>query len=99
MVQNDRDAAIVRASIELAHNLGLSVVAEDVEHQTSSEMLARLGCDVAQGFYLSRSLAAEQLVAWLEERTAGQRAAMDRERRMLLRIPNQRPRAAPISSG
>lgn len=48
------DLAIVRATIDLAHNLNLSVVAEGVENQESWDILQELGCDLIQGFYLSK---------------------------------------------
>lgn len=56
MLTDDNDAAIVRATIDLAHNLGLKVVAEGVETQGHLEMLAAFGCDMAQGYHISRPL-------------------------------------------
>jgi diguanylate cyclase (GGDEF)-like protein/PAS domain S-box-containing protein len=67
MLSNNRDDAIVRASIELAHSLGLTVVAEGVEDLPTLEHLGALGCDVAQGYYLSRPLTAARLEEWLSE--------------------------------
>jgi EAL domain-containing protein (putative c-di-GMP-specific phosphodiesterase class I) len=61
MATEHSDAAIVRSTIELAHNLGLQVVAEGVEDRQIWEELARLGCDYAQGYYLSRPLPAHKL--------------------------------------
>ena len=61
MATEHSDAAIVRSTIELAHNLGLQVIAEGVEDRQIWEELARLGCDYAQGFYLSRPLPADKL--------------------------------------
>ncbi len=58
-------AAIVRAIIDLAHNLGLSVVAEGVEDERSRSALTMMGCDSMQGYLLSRPLPAAQLVRWL----------------------------------
>ena len=66
MVQDPNDAAIVRTSVDLAHNLGLKVVAEGVESQDVMQLLTKQGCDSAQGFYISRPLSAEDFVAWLE---------------------------------
>jgi EAL domain-containing protein (putative c-di-GMP-specific phosphodiesterase class I) len=60
----------VRSTIELAHNLGLNVVAEGVEDGSISSLLERLGCDRAQGFHYSRPLPAAQLEAWLGAYTA-----------------------------
>ncbi len=56
MLTDDNDAAIVRATIDLAHNLGIKVVAEGVETQGHLEMLAAFGCDMAQGYHISRPL-------------------------------------------
>ena len=55
------DAVIVSSTIALSHNLGLAVVAEGVETGAAWETLARLGCDVVQGYYLSRPVPAESL--------------------------------------
>ncbi|HMA47843.1 MAG TPA: EAL domain-containing protein, partial [Frankiaceae bacterium] len=52
----------------LAHSLGLRMVAEGVECEATWDALAAYGCDVAQGFYLSRPLPADQLLAWLLRR-------------------------------
>ena len=48
------DAVIVRSTIDLAHNLGLKVVAEGVEDEISLQRLIEYGCDCAQGYYFSR---------------------------------------------
>ncbi|BAL27194.1 bifunctional diguanylate cyclase/phosphodiesterase [Azoarcus sp. KH32C] len=58
---------IVRSAIELGHNLELEVVAEGVESQTVWDRLAALGCDVAQGFFVSEPMPAEQFRIWDEE--------------------------------
>ncbi|MDB5076453.1 MAG: hypothetical protein JWO42_2632 [Chloroflexi bacterium] len=52
------DAVIVKAIIELGHNLGQSILAEGVENQRALDLLAQLGCDAAQGYYLSRPISA-----------------------------------------
>jgi diguanylate cyclase (GGDEF)-like protein len=76
---DDNDLAIVRSTIDLAHNLGLSVVAEGVEDEHTDVLLRRFGCDKAQGYLFSRPLPGEQLTAWLLERntppTSGAAAA------------------------
>jgi diguanylate cyclase (GGDEF)-like protein len=64
------DAAIVRSTIDLAHNLGLRVVAEGVESHQAWTRLDELGCDLAQGFYVSRPLPASDLGRLLTERVA-----------------------------
>jgi len=64
VMQMERDvgsATIVRSTIELAHNLGLKVVAEGVETRTVWDVLLELGCDVGQGYYFSRPVPPEEL--------------------------------------
>lgn len=58
-------AAIVRYTVELAHSLGLRIVAEGVETEAVLSLLGALGCDLAQGYYLSRPRAAPDLTEWL----------------------------------
>ncbi len=65
MESDENDAVIVRSTIELAHNLGLLVVAEGVETQDTLVQLAKLGCDTAQGYHVSRPVPAEELTEWL----------------------------------
>ena len=65
LVEDARDEAIVTSTITLAHSLGLHVVAEGVETAAALTRLKDLGCDVAQGYYLSRPLPAEALEQWL----------------------------------
>jgi diguanylate cyclase (GGDEF)-like protein/PAS domain S-box-containing protein len=65
MATDASDLAIVRSTVELAHNLGLRVVAEGVEDSASQKLLTLLGCDQAQGYYISRPLPAAELTDWL----------------------------------
>ncbi|MER6301067.1 bifunctional diguanylate cyclase/phosphodiesterase [Kitasatospora sp. NPDC001539] len=65
MVADDHDAAVVRCSVELAHSLGLTVVAEGVEDDETWERLHRMGVDAVQGWLVSAALPAEQATAWL----------------------------------
>jgi diguanylate cyclase (GGDEF)-like protein len=65
MLANENDAAIVKATIDLAHNLGLHVVAEGVENRETSQVLRRLGCDKIQGFYVSKALSSVDFNNWL----------------------------------
>lgn len=60
-----KDTAIVRSVSELSHNLGLRVVAEGVETAETWDALRALGCDAAQGYYVSRPLPADELERWL----------------------------------
>jgi diguanylate cyclase (GGDEF)-like protein len=66
MARDGDDAKIVRSTIDLAHNMGLSVVAEGVETATCWRTLRSLGCDEAQGYLISKPLPADQFVAWCE---------------------------------
>jgi len=70
MEESENDAVIVRSTIDLGRNLGLRVVAEGVESAKAWNRLASIGCDVAQGYYLSRPAPADQLTEWLIERAA-----------------------------
>ncbi|MEO8751253.1 MAG: EAL domain-containing protein [Casimicrobiaceae bacterium] len=65
MARDASDNVIVRSTIELAHNMGLTVVAEGVEDEATLERLRTLGCDMVQGFFLSRPLAPELVAAWM----------------------------------
>jgi EAL domain-containing protein (putative c-di-GMP-specific phosphodiesterase class I) len=66
MANDTNDTAIVRSTIALAHDLGLRVVAEGIEDQQTWELLASLGCDVAQGFFISRPLSVAAFGSWLD---------------------------------
>jgi EAL domain-containing protein (putative c-di-GMP-specific phosphodiesterase class I) len=70
-MDHDQDnAAIVRATVELAHNLGLRVVAEGVETSTSWQQLNAWGCDEVQGYLLGRPQAADQITNLLQRSAA-----------------------------
>ncbi|MDT4816460.1 GGDEF: diguanylate cyclase (GGDEF) domain protein [compost metagenome] len=64
MTQDDGSAKIVHSIIELAHNLDLSVVAEGVEDLETLNRLGNFGCDIAQGYSISRPLSAQQFREW-----------------------------------
>jgi diguanylate cyclase (GGDEF)-like protein len=64
MVSSEEDRMIVSSIVELGHNLGLSVVAEGVENDSTWDVLAGMHCDLAQGYYLSRPLPAAALLDW-----------------------------------
>jgi EAL domain-containing protein (putative c-di-GMP-specific phosphodiesterase class I) len=63
MADDRNDAAIVRSTVELGRNLGLRVVAEGVETATAWSHLKALGCDFAQGYYLSKPVPAAEIAA------------------------------------
>jgi diguanylate cyclase (GGDEF)-like protein len=66
MMIHKEDTMIVRSIIDLGHNLGLKVVAEGVESQEIEDVLTKLGCDEAQGYYFSRPVSAADLTQWLK---------------------------------
>ena len=66
MLVNEQDAVIVESTIALAHNLGLSVVAEGIEDAKTAARLCALGCDEGQGFLYGRPMPAAEATAWLE---------------------------------
>jgi EAL domain-containing protein (putative c-di-GMP-specific phosphodiesterase class I) len=65
--QSTDDTVIVRSTIELGHNMGLTVIAEGIENIEAFDILKRLGCDMAQGYYMSPPLPAEKFRRWIVE--------------------------------
>ncbi|GIF02809.1 hypothetical protein Asi03nite_03470 [Actinoplanes siamensis] len=68
MTTSDRDAVIVRSTVELGRNLGLRVIAEGVEDVATWQQLDAAGCDAIQGYYVSRPLPADVFDEWLASR-------------------------------
>lgn len=62
--ENANDVAIVRSTIQLAHNLGMKVVAEGIETAAASAQLLELGCDIAQGFHYGKPMQPEDFGKW-----------------------------------
>jgi EAL domain-containing protein (putative c-di-GMP-specific phosphodiesterase class I) len=78
MSSDSRNAIVVRSTIELAHNLGLRTVAEGIEDAFTFERLRALGCELAQGFHMSKPLPAAAMLRWWDVhsgRAAGPRPA------------------------
>lgn len=71
MVRSGDDLVIVRAIIDLAHDLSLNVVAEGVEDKETFEKLIELGCDQAQGYFMGRPVTVEVLRQWFRESPYG----------------------------
>jgi len=83
-MQSDADdAQIVRSTIDLAHNLGLSVVAEGVENAAVWDLLRELNCDQAQGFHMGRPMAAADFAQWSTVWLSRQRGSGPESRLML----------------
>ena len=64
---DEENASIVRATIDLAHSLGLTVTAEGVETVTVLDRLQEMGCDYYQGFHVSKPMPMADMAAWLSE--------------------------------
>jgi diguanylate cyclase (GGDEF)-like protein len=79
---NDDDATIVRSIIELSSALGLRVVAEGVETRQSWDRLALLGCDAAQGWFLTKAQPGPEITTWMARYAETQPLRLD--------IPGQR---------
>ena len=73
MEESENDEVIVRSTIDLGRNLGLRVVAEGVETAQAWSRLAQLGCNIAQGYYLSRPVPADELTEWFADRAERRR--------------------------
>jgi diguanylate cyclase (GGDEF)-like protein len=70
------DVVLVQSAVDLGHNLGLHVVAEGVEDAATQDMLAAMGCDQMQGYFISRPVTAAAFGSWLEGQHAKGRAAL-----------------------
>ena len=68
------DTKIVKSTIDLGHNMGLRVVAEGVENKEVMQLLKDMGCDQAQGYYISKPMPADQMLTWMAQWDASQAA-------------------------
>ncbi len=64
MAHDANDAKIVRSTVDLGHNMGLRVVAEGIESEQTWNLLAQMGCDSGQGYFMSRPIPANEFSAW-----------------------------------
>lgn len=67
MINDDNDAIIVRSTIDLAHNLGMKVIAEGIEEKESLDLLDILRCELGQGYYISPPISASDLEVWIAQ--------------------------------
>ncbi len=65
-IEDRKGAHVIRTTIDLAHGLGLEAIAEGVEETHQRELLTQMGCDLIQGYWLSRPLPAGELGAFLD---------------------------------
>jgi EAL domain-containing protein (putative c-di-GMP-specific phosphodiesterase class I) len=70
MTTNERDAVIVRSTVELGRNLGLHVIAEGVEDSATWTELDAVGCHAVQGYYVSRPVTPDGFQEWLNQQTS-----------------------------
>lgn len=67
MDTNHDSEVIVKSTVDLGHNLGLKIIAEGVETEKIWNMLAEIGCDQAQGYYMGKPMPGKDLLLWLKE--------------------------------
>ena len=77
MIKNNQDAVIVKSTINLAHNLGLEVIAEGVENRDTLEALRALGCDYAQGYYIGMPIPRQGVEIFMANAQEGPAAQTD----------------------
>lgn len=70
VLQSENDAVIVKATINLAHNLGLQVTAEGVETKQALDLLNSYDCDIAQGYFFSKPIAIDEFNLWMQNHLA-----------------------------
>ncbi|MBJ7549906.1 EAL domain-containing protein [Marinomonas ostreistagni] len=67
MIEDNNDRTIVQSTIDLAHNLGLEVVAEGVETEAMYLALRELGCEEAQGYFIGKPMPVEEFIVWRDQ--------------------------------
>ena len=67
IMDDPQNEAIVKTTVDLAHNLDLSVVVEGVENEATMRRVAALGCEQAQGYFLSKPVPADELANWAND--------------------------------
>ena len=77
VLQSENDAVIVKATINLAHNLGLQVTAEGVESKQVLDLLNSYDCDIAQGYFFSKPIAIDAFNLWMQDHAAANMQNLD----------------------
>lgn len=77
MLERPENQKIVEMTVNLAHTLGLSVVAEGIEDEATLDHLRLLSCDVAQGYHIARPMPVEDFIGWLEDYHRRQNSAVN----------------------
>ena len=75
LAQSESDTIMVRSTINLAHDLGLEVVAEGIEEEPTLDKLRELGCDYAQGYFISKAIRPDELRKLAANHWVARRAA------------------------
>jgi EAL domain-containing protein (putative c-di-GMP-specific phosphodiesterase class I) len=70
MAESQRDALLVRSTVDLAHSLGLKITAEGVETDMALSLLAGMGCDLAQGYLIAKPMPLKELLTFLAQETS-----------------------------
>ena len=73
MLQSEKDSKIIKSIIKLAHNIGLHVVAEGVEHQEQFEMLQSYKCELLQGYFISKPVNYEEIIRTIQQNPSGEK--------------------------
>jgi EAL domain-containing protein (putative c-di-GMP-specific phosphodiesterase class I) len=71
MAESQKDTLLVRSTVDLAHSLGLQVTAEGVETAMVQTLLAAMGCDLAQGYFIARPMALADFIDYMRREAAG----------------------------
>ena len=75
LAHSESDEIMVRSTINLAHELGLQVVAEGIEDQATLDILRKLGCDYAQGYFISKPIAPDEFIKLVSQTATARRVA------------------------
>ena len=67
MANDKKDESIVKAAVDLAHTLGLKIVAEGVEDEKTLDILTDMGCNYAQGYYMAKPMPCDDLLEWMQD--------------------------------
>jgi EAL domain-containing protein (putative c-di-GMP-specific phosphodiesterase class I) len=75
LASGESDAIMVRSTVNLAHDLGFEVVAEGIEDRATLDALNQMGCDYAQGYFISKPIAPDEFIQLVSQTAATRRVA------------------------
>ena len=75
LTSSENDAIMVRSTVNLAHDLGLEVVAEGIEDQATLDALCQMNCDYAQGYFIGKPMEAQDFIALASAQKESRRVA------------------------